>query len=87
MFKQLMNRGKCAVGIHEGEWERVQPGRCDERRVCVLCGEESMRLVHDWGQWGEGDGCLQVRQCRMCGESESREQHTFEAWVYTQPGD
>ncbi len=88
MFKNLLDKGKCSLGFHEGEWRYEQPDACTQLRVCQRCQAESRRTEHQWGEWAypAADACDLVRMCGRCGERESRIEHHWGEVVYARPG-
>src|SRR5215217_5248942 len=79
MFRKLFDKGKCLVGLHDGEWKYHRSGECDQVRVCARCSIEQQRIEHVWSDWAfaqEGQ-CGQKRACTRCGASEARTVHTW----------
>jgi hypothetical protein len=89
MFKNLVNKAKCAMGAHEGEWQAVAGGRCTQQQICDLCQKRSLRTEHLWGDWFyEADGhCKIERMCSRCNATEQGEQHSWGEWQYLHDGD
>ncbi|MDQ3120572.1 MAG: hypothetical protein M3Q89_13570 [Verrucomicrobiota bacterium] len=87
MFKNLFEKGKCLVGLHQGEWQYEKPGQCEQLRVCSGCGAQNRKTEHVWGEWGfETEGkCAQQRVCGRCGAPEQRIEHTWGALRYQAP--
>lgn len=84
MFKNLLDKGKCALGFHDGAWTFVAPGQCSQRRICTRCGSQSHRISHQWGEWTylAEDGCDLTRTCIRCAETERRTAHEWGQWDY-----
>jgi hypothetical protein len=83
-FKDLLNKGKCLVGLHQGEWRAAAPTDCTFIRVCTLCHIESRRVEHTWPEWAYAadESCDQVRVCSRCSSSESRVNHSWGEVAY-----
>lgn len=88
MFKNLLEKGKCSLGFHEGEWAFQDPGQCDQVRVCVRCQTESRRTEHTWGEWAylADDACDLQRSCERCRQAESHIEHSWGEAVYHEEG-
>lgn len=84
MFKNLLDKGKCSLGFHEGEWHYEQSDSCMQLRVCQRCQNESRRTEHQWGEWiYQADAaCDLIRTCPRCGETESRIEHSWADATY-----
>jgi hypothetical protein len=84
MFKNLLDKGKCSLGFHEGEWIYEDPGQCDQLRVCLRCQSQSRRTEHTWGEWAYliEDACDLGRSCARCGQTEIRLEHSWGGAVY-----
>ncbi len=80
-LRDLVNKGKCLVGLHEGEWRAASPTTCTFTRTCVRCGAEHSRVEHPWGEWRfvEAAACDQQRTCQRCQLHEQRVLHAFGA--------
>lgn len=88
MFRDLFDKGKCALGFHAGEWQYVAAGRCDQLRVCTRCRNESRQVVHEWQEWRrvEPGRCDFVRRCSRCAASETKTEHSWGAAIYPDDG-
>ena len=77
----LVNKGKCLIGLHEGEWRAASPTVCTFTRRCVRCAAEHSRVDHPWADWGflANDACDQGRGCPRCSLHEQRVVHAFGA--------
>jgi hypothetical protein len=87
-IKNLYDKGKCLVGLHQGEWRAPSPNSCNFVRVCERCGSENQKVAHTWGDWdfvAEG-ACDQVRICGRCRNQEQRMSHSWAEPVYTAEG-
>lgn len=79
MFKGMFDKGKCLVGLHQGEWHYLGDGACEQIRICERCGTESRRTEHVWDDWhflAEGS-CDIARVCRRCQEEEHAVEHEW----------
>ena len=88
MFKKLLQKGKCLLGFHEGEWNYEQPAQCTQTRLCTLCQKRQERTHHIWAEWEferERD-CAQRRVCERCAESEERVTHNWAAPEFVEEG-
>lgn len=88
MFRDLFDKGKCALGFHAGEWRYVAAGRCDQLRVCTRCRNESRQVVHVWQEWQRlaPGRCDFERRCTRCAASESKTEHSWGAAIYPNEG-
>lgn len=79
MFKGMFDKGKCLVGLHEGEWQYLADGACEQVRMCERCNTESRRIEHTWGEWYYlADGrCDIARVCHRCDEVEHAVEHDW----------
>ena len=84
MFKDLFDKGKCALGFHAGEWRYLQDRSCQQTRICSRCQVSSEQLVHAWQAWDyEGsDDCRMARRCSRCAEAESKVEHVWASPIY-----
>ncbi len=84
-LKDLLNKGKCLVGLHQGEWHARSPDGCTFTRVCERCGAEHQKVEHRWSEWSfVADGaCNQVRSCGRCRSQEQRANHAWAKPIYT----
>ena len=59
----------CRCGIHTGAWGYVTEGNCRQLRVCIRCGNPSVRTRHqrEW-RYIKGRDCAQVKECLRCAE-------------------
>jgi hypothetical protein len=79
MFKKLLQKGKCLVGFHEGEWNYEQPAQCIQTRLCTLCQKRQERTHHIWAVGIEREGdCAQRGVCERCAERRSAPPHNWE---------
>ena len=87
-FKDLLNKGKCLVGLHQGEWSASSQNGCTFTRVCERCGTENQKVEHPWGEWDfVADGaCDQVRSCGRCRSQEQRVSHAWAEPRYATEG-
>jgi hypothetical protein len=87
-IKDLFNKGKCLVGLHQGEWRAPSPIGCTFIRVCERCGAEHQKVEHLWGEWDfVADGaCDQSRSCGRCRNQEERVSHAWAEPEYTAEG-
>lgn len=80
----LINKGKCLVGLHDGVWTAASATVCTFTRKCVRCGAVHTKVEHPWGGWRflrEGD-CDEQRSCARCAMHEQRQTHAFGAATY-----
>lgn len=84
MFKDLFDKGKCALGFHAGEWRYLQDGSCQQTRICSRCKVASEQLVHTWQSWNyeKSDDCRMARRCGRCAEVETKIEHVWATPVY-----
>lgn len=84
MFKDLFDKGKCALGFHTGEWRYLQDGSCQQTRICSRCKVASQQLVHAWQSWEyeKSDDCRMARRCGRCAEAETKIEHVWASPVY-----
>ncbi|MCA1568266.1 MAG: hypothetical protein LC803_22000 [Acidobacteria bacterium] len=80
MLKELFDKGKCLVGIHQGDWSFVKEKDCTRIRICVKCATESRKVEHNLGEWAYlNDGaCDQQQTCSRCDLVEHREVHEWQ---------
>jgi hypothetical protein len=83
-IKDLLNKGKCLIGLHEGEWKSVSPTECSFTRTCMRCGAEQQKVEHVWAQWVflSESSCDQTRTCGRCKIEEQRLVHAWGAPTY-----
>jgi len=84
MLKDLFDKGKCLVGIHQGEWQLDGSSTCSQTRICTVCSTDEHRTEHRWADWNYASnaGCEQRRRCARCREEETRLEHQWGAWAY-----
>lgn len=83
-LKDLVNKGKCLIGLHEGAWTAASPTDCTFTRKCVRCAAVHTKVEHAWGDWRflrEGD-CDEGRSCGRCSLHDERVTHSFGAATY-----
>lgn len=87
-LKDLLNKGKCLIGLHQGEWRASSVDSCTFTRVCERCGAEHHKVEHNWSEWTfvADAACQQVRTCRRCANQEERVNHAWAEAVYTAGG-
>jgi hypothetical protein len=80
MLKNLLDKGKCFVGIHEGEWSFIKDKDCTRLRICSRCATESRKVEHNLGEWDYvRDGhCEQQQTCSRCDLATQREVHVWQ---------
>jgi hypothetical protein len=83
-LKDLLNKGKCLVGLHQGEWRAASARECTFTRICDLCHIESRKVEHIWPEWSftAQDSCDQARVCTRCASSETRVDHSWGPVAY-----
>ena len=83
-IKDLLNKGKCLIGLHEGEWKSVSPTECSFTRTCMRCGVKQQKVEHVWADWVfvNKSSCDQTRTCGRCKIEEQRVVHTWAAPAY-----
>lgn len=88
MFKNLINRGGCMVGIHQGEWNYLDADSCEQHRICTVCETEQTRTEHQMGEWRVSDDhpCTSISTCQRCASIETQVNHTWGDWVYVADG-
>jgi len=89
MFQKLIDKGRCSLGFHSGEWIYESPASCVQVQVCERCAKRSQRTQHGWGEWQflSEDDCTLQRACPRCGAVESKVQHAWSSdQYYTTPG-
>lgn len=76
-LKELVNKGKCLIGLHEGEWRAASPTVCTYTRTCVRCAAKHSKVEHPWGDWRfvAEQSCEQLRSCSRCSMHEQRILH------------
>jgi hypothetical protein len=88
VFKDLVDKGKCALGFHAGEWTYSARDRCDQVRICTRCKHDSRQVVHIWQDWRrlEDGQCVFARPCSRCALSEKKTEHSWGEAVYPDEG-
>ena len=83
-IKDLLNKGKCLIGLHEGEWKSVSPTECSFTRICMRCGAKQQKVEHVWADWVfvNESSCDQTRTCGRCKIEEQRVVHAWAAPTY-----
>lgn len=83
-IKDLLNKGKCLIGLHEGEWKSVSPTECSFTRTCMRCGVKQQKVEHVWADWVfvNESSCDQTRTCGRCKIEEQRLVHAWAAPAY-----
>ena len=83
-IKDLLNKGKCLIGLHEGEWKSVSPTECSFTRTCMRCGAKQQKVEHVWADWVfvNDSSCDQTRTCGRCKIEEQRVVHAWGAAAY-----
>lgn len=84
MLRQLLDKGKCALGYHVEDWRDAGPGTCRQTSRCARCGVVSERDVHRWPEWerAEDTSCTLTRTCERCGRQEEKLDHAWDRWAY-----
>jgi hypothetical protein len=84
MLKDLLNKGKCKLGFHAGEWGYIASLNCAQLRVCERCGAESRRTEHSWPEWTylNPKSCTLARNCLRCQQEETKVAHAWGDWAY-----
>lgn len=87
-LRDLLNKGKCFIGLHQGEWNLASPSECSFTRTCARCGVEQHRVEHMWGEWAfvTEASCDQLRTCQRCRVQEQRVTHAWGAPGYAGDG-
>lgn len=88
MLENFLDKGKCRVGLHAGEWVYVSAGACQLERVCPRCATKSQQVVHAWEDWASSVGtpCDLGRGCVRCGDRETKVEHEWAAPAYVAEG-
>lgn len=88
MLKDLFDKGRCALGLHSGDWLYESNRSCRQIRICLRCKNESRQVVHDWQAWQyvADAACEMARRCGRCREQEDKTEHTWGAPVYGTEG-
>lgn len=87
MLKDLLDKGKCALGYHLDAWQYADSGACRQVSRCARCGVISERTAHVWSGWQRSDAasCTAARTCLRCGQPETKDDHDWDAWAYDEP--
>jgi hypothetical protein len=87
-LKELLDKGKCLVGLHKGEWKAPSPTSCTFERVCERCAARHTKTEHVFEVWSfvAADACDQTRHCSRCGMVETRITHEWSAAEYVADG-
>lgn len=87
MLKDLLDKGKCALGYHVEAWQYADSGLCRQVSRCARCGVVSERTAHVWSGWQRLDeaSCTATRTCLRCGQHETKDDHDWDTWVYDAP--
>jgi len=80
MLKDLLEKGKCLIGLHHGDWTFLKENNCTSVRVCVRCGTQSRKTEHSWSSWNhtKEQDCCQERCCQRCRCVENRVVHQWQ---------
>ena len=83
-LKELLDKGKCLIGLHKGEWKAPSPSSCAYERVCERCAARHSKTEHLFAPWTfiSADACDETRACSRCGNTESRITHAWAAAEY-----
>jgi hypothetical protein len=78
-LKDLLNKGKCLIGLHQGEWIAASSTVCTFTRTCERCAAQHSRIEHPWGDWKfvAEQRCDQQRMCGRCAQAEDRVTHAW----------
>lgn len=85
MLKNLLDKGKCVLGFHDGPWQTMQGDTCLQQQTCTRCQVVSHRTEHQWEAWHyQADAACEVsRTCARCAETEQRVEHHWADPVYS----
>ena len=88
-LKDLFDKGKCLVGLHQGDWTFDAADRCSKTRLCTICGAASTRVEHHWSEWTYEsiNNCELTRACERCRDLERRTEHAWNGWQYAREGE
>ena len=80
MLKNLLGRGLCLVGAHEGEWAPAPEQPCTQTRTCTRCQTVEQMVQHDFGDWYyvESGACETFRTCARCQTQETGIAHVWD---------
>jgi len=83
-IRDLLNKGKCLIGLHEGKWKSVSSTECSFTRTCTRCGAEQQKVEHLWQDWTfvRETSCEQTRTCQRCRIEEQQIVHAWGAPTY-----
>jgi hypothetical protein len=86
-LKDLLNKGKCLIGLHQGEWLAASSTVCTFTRTCVRCAAQHSKIEHPWGDWDfvSDQRCDQRRTCSRCAQAEDRVTHSWNPAQYLKP--
>jgi hypothetical protein len=89
MFKDILQRGKCLVGFHQGPWQFSAEKICTKVQICTVCKARTEKPEHNWSEWAapRPDSCDFQRKCTRCGISESKTEHAWGERQYAADGD
>ena len=87
MFKDILQRGKCLVGFHQGPWQFSAEKICTKVQICTACRARTEKPEHNWTDWDRPrtDGCDFLRQCSRCGITETKTEHVWGEPAYAAP--
>jgi hypothetical protein len=88
MFKDLLQRGKCLVGIHQGLWLFSADKICTRVQICTICNARTEKPEHNWTEWvlARQDSCDLIRRCSRCEITETKTEHIWRDAEYAGPG-
>jgi hypothetical protein len=83
-LKDLLNKGKCLIGLHQGEWIAASSTVCTFTRTCVRCAAQHTKVEHPWDDWNfvADTSCDQRRTCGRCAQTEDRVTHSWNTPEY-----
>jgi hypothetical protein len=84
VLKELLDKGKCALGFHAGDWRYITENQCEQIQVCSRCNNQSRQVAHQWTSWQyfASGACEMARRCQRCKEQENKTEHVWGAPVY-----
>ncbi len=88
MWRDLLDKGKCALGFHVGDWAYERESACEQVRICSRCQTETRQTVHTWESWQyrASDSCEMLRNCSRCGTDERKTEHVWGDAAYEASG-
>ncbi|HET8548623.1 MAG TPA: hypothetical protein VFL57_11490 [Bryobacteraceae bacterium] len=88
MLKDLLQRGKCLVGFHQGPWLFSAEKICTKVQVCTVCNARTEKPEHNWTEWSlpPQDSCDFVRRCSRCDITETKTEHAWGEPEYAEAG-